>query len=304
MYLRKLLEGLVNRVEIQARALRTRALVAEAAEAHYVVNNPRTAANWPPKHDHGDPITLEKCKKIMYDLNALEIERMSKVRKFNMPAINLGDLIEVKYELSRTQQTFATFQGYCVDIRRRGLNSSFTLKNAFDGVGVTQMVPYYSPRLLNVKVMKSVSSAGKATNRRFNIVKPITRDYRYRFHLNVRHRYSRRSGVHKPGIRSFEIRLKNRIARLKASYYQMRLEAGLPPYVWGGAYNINTRQRSGLVRAETNRRIQLYSMDEERRRREMLHKRREKSRWGVYRLPGTKYLKLLDERKHATKNQI
>lgn len=59
----------------------------------------------------------------MYDLNALEIERMSKVRKFNvscmptvpqdqqMPAINLGDLIEVKYELSRTQQTFATFQG-------------------------------------------------------------------------------------------------------------------------------------------------------------------------------------------------
>ncbi|KAK1938617.1 putative ribosomal protein L19-like protein [Babesia divergens] len=221
-----------------------------------------------------------------------------------MPAINLGDLIEVKYELSRTQQTFATFQGYCVDIRRRGLNSSFTLKNAFDGVGVTQMVPYYSPRLLNVKVMKSVSSAGKATNRRFNIVKPITRDYRYRFHLNVRHRYSRRSGVHKPGIRSFEIRLKNRIARLKASYYQMRLEAGLPPYVWGGAYNINTRQRSRLVRAETNRRIQLYSMDEERRRREMLHKRREKSRWGVYRLPGTKYLKLLDERKHITKNQI
>ncbi|GIX64684.1 transcription factor [Babesia caballi] len=30
-----------------------------------------------------------------------------------MPSLNLGDLVEVKYELSRTQQTFATFQGGC-----------------------------------------------------------------------------------------------------------------------------------------------------------------------------------------------
>lgn len=46
------------------------------------------------------------------------------------------------------------------------------------------------------------------------------------------------------GIRSFEIRLKNRIARLKQSYYRMRAEAGLPPYIWPGPYNINTRKRS------------------------------------------------------------
>ncbi|KAK1442618.1 hypothetical protein BgAZ_301360 [Babesia gibsoni] len=221
-----------------------------------------------------------------------------------MPAINLGDLIEVKYELCRTQQTFATFQGYCIDIRRKGLNSSFTLKNAFDGVGVTQMVPYYSPRLLNVKVMKSVSNAGRTTNRNYKLMKPITKDYRYRFHLNVRHRFSRKNGVHKPGIRSFESRLKNRIARLKASYYQMRLEAGLPAYVWGGAYNLNTRQRSRLVRAETSRRIKIYGMDEQRRRSEKLHKRRERSKWGVYRLPGTKYLDFLDSRKREKANNI
>eukprot|EP00371_Babesia_bovis_P001069 XP_001609716.1 ribosomal protein L19-like protein [Babesia bovis T2Bo] len=163
-----------------------------------------------------------------------------------MPSINLGDLIEVKYELSRTQQTFAVFQGYCVDIRNKGLNSSFTLKNAFDGVGVTQMVPLYSPRIMNVKVMKTVSNAAKKLQRIHQNAKPITRDYRYRFHLNVRHRFARRSGVHKPGIRSFEIRLKNRIARLKNAYYQMRLEAGLPAYVWGGAYNINTRRRTRM----------------------------------------------------------
>ncbi|CDR95030.1 tetratricopeptide repeat domain containing protein, putative [Babesia bigemina] len=68
----------------QARALRSRALVAQAEEAHYVVSNPKTAADWPPKHDHGEPMTLEKCKKIMYDLNALEMHRMRNARKFNV----------------------------------------------------------------------------------------------------------------------------------------------------------------------------------------------------------------------------
>ncbi|GFE54513.1 ribosomal protein L19 [Babesia ovis] len=303
-YGRKQIIRFVTVPQNQVRTLRTRALVGEAVDTHYVIHNPKTAAKWPPIHDHGDPVTIEKCKNFLYDLNALEIDRMTKARKFNLPSISLGDLVEVKYELSRTQQTYAVFNGYCVDIRNRGLNSSFTLKNAFDGIGVSQLVPLYSPRLMNVKVMKSVAHSAKRLRNLTGVAKPMTRDYRYRFHLNVRHRFARRSGVHKPGIRNFEIRLKNRIARLRNSYYQMRLEAGLPAYVWGGAYNLNTRRRSRLVRAETNRRIRIYSMDEQRSRRGKLHKRRERSKWGVYRLPGTRYLQLLDEQKHKALTQI
>ncbi|BAM42150.1 ribosomal protein L19 [Theileria orientalis strain Shintoku] len=222
----------------QRSLIRTRAIVSNFDHSHFVVTNPKTAENWPPENDHGSPISRRSCKKLMFELNQLEMERMEKMRKFNMPELNLGDLVEVKYELSRTQQTFAMFTGYCVDIRNRGLNSSFSLKNAFDGVGVTQLFPSYSPRILNVKIIKSVNRATKIDS------KPITRDYRYKFHYNVRHRFAKKRGVHKPGIRSFEIRLKNRITRLKQSYYRMRLEAGLPPYIWGGPYNINTRKRT------------------------------------------------------------
>uniref|UniRef100_A0A3B0NI16 50S ribosomal protein L19, chloroplastic n=1 Tax=Theileria annulata TaxID=5874 RepID=A0A3B0NI16_THEAN len=226
------------RNRVQSRGIRTRAVVSNFDSTHYVVTNPNTAKNWPPEHDHGSPISRERCKKLMCELNELEIERLEKMRKFNMPELNLGELVEVKYELSRTQQTFAIFTGYCVDIRNRGLNSSFSLKNAFDGVGVTQLFPLYSPRILNVKVVKSLNKGERSD------YKPLTRDYRYKFHYNVRHRFSKKSGVHKPGIRSFEIRLKNRITRLKQSYYRMRMEAGLPPYIWPGPYNINTRKRS------------------------------------------------------------
>lgn len=103
-----------------------------------------------------------------------------------MPEIRPGDLVEIRYELSRTQQTQAVFQGllqstfnrslllwwdsftgfltlclpfqsigYCVEVRDKDLDSCFVLKNTYDGVGVTQLVPKHSPRLLNVRVSRN-----------------------------------------------------------------------------------------------------------------------------------------------------
>lgn len=284
----------VSRLQEKVRYLRTRAYVAKSPETHYVVENHVISANWPPLNDHGSPMTPQRCKSLMYDLNKLEMRRMQKSRKFTMPEFNLGDLVEVKYELSRTQQTFAVFEGYCVGMSKKGLNSTFTLKNAFDGVGMSQMIPYYSPRLLNVKVIKSASNFAKDVISASTNFKPITRDYRYKFHLNVRNRFAKKSGVHKPGIRSFEIRLKNRVARLKRRYYAMRLEAGLPPYIWAGAHNIRAESKAKEVQAETSRRIQIYGMDEARSRAEKLHKRREKHKWTNYKLPGLSYLRDLE----------
>ena len=82
-----------------------------------------------------------RCRELMHHLQELEITRMQKLRSFIMPKINVGDLIEVKYELSRSQQTFAVFQGYCVEVRNRRLNSSFILKTTYDGIGVEQLIP-------------------------------------------------------------------------------------------------------------------------------------------------------------------
>merc|ERR1719454_2470265 len=98
-----------------------------------------------------------------------------------MPKINPGDLVEVKYELSRSQQTFAVFQGFCIEVRNKFLNSAFVLKNTYDGVGVEQLVPRYSPRLLAVRVVRALHPKPTKMDPR-----PQTRNYRHMWHTFVR----------------------------------------------------------------------------------------------------------------------
>ena len=131
-----------------------------------------------------------RCRELMHHLQELEITRMQKLRSFIMPKVNVGDLIEVKYELSRSQQTFAVFQGYCVEVRNRRLNSSFILKTTYDGIGVEQLIPRYSPRLLDVRVVKPLDPPAPRPDRR-----PITKNYKYKWHNYVRSRFSEGSEV-------------------------------------------------------------------------------------------------------------
>uniref|UniRef100_A0A7S1JKF8 50S ribosomal protein L19, chloroplastic n=1 Tax=Vitrella brassicaformis TaxID=1169539 RepID=A0A7S1JKF8_9ALVE len=193
-----------------------------------------------------------------------------------MPRINPGDLVEVRYELSRTQQTFAVFQGYCVEVRLKRSDSSFTLKNVYEGVGVEQLVPRYSPRLLDVRVLKAIPNPQTAQK------EPLTRDYRYKWQYNVRGKFTMKQGVHKPGIRSVEPKIRRRLSNIKRRYMHQRVEAGLPPYIWGGPYPQFRRKRNRLIKAEMYRRALIYSLDEQRRRAHRLRRRRQKQKWGVY----------------------
>merc|ERR1719191_2304144 len=120
------------------------------------MDNSVATKNWPPLEEIGDPMNPKRCRDIMHHLNVLEMERMRRARPFPMPKINPGDLVEVKYELSRSQQTFAVFQGFCIEVRNKFLNSGFVLKNTYDGVGVEQLVPRYSPRVLGVRVVHAL----------------------------------------------------------------------------------------------------------------------------------------------------
>ncbi|CBZ55293.1 hypothetical protein NCLIV_057160 [Neospora caninum Liverpool] len=199
-----------------------------------------------------------------------------------VPLFGPGDLMEVKYELSRSQQTFATFQGYCVEVRKKRLNSSFVLRNSYEGIGVEQRIPLYSPRIISLKVVTSCASPTQDFLLQRH--KPLSRDYRYKWKYNFRGRWSRRIGKHKPGIRSVEKKIRQRIVRIRKRYMGQRIEAGLPPYVWGGPYPQYGRKRSLFIRGEMYRRMLIYSFDERRRRAETLRKRRAAVKWGVFKL--------------------
>jgi len=269
----------------QTRHMRERPRVSGAAKQVFTMDNPVVAKHWPPLDDIGDPISPKRCRDIMHHLNVQEIERMRRLRAFAaMPKINPGDLVEVKYELSRSQQTFAVFQGFCVEVRNKWLNSSFKLKNTYDGVGVEQLIPRYSPRLLSVRVVRAIPQGPKADKR------PMTRNYRYMWHYYVRGKYShgkrlewRHQTPQKPGIMSLEPRIRRELANLRQRYQMQRQEARLPPYIFPGPYHV-TRRQTREVKAEMHRRQLVYAWDDRLRRKEKLKRLKEKHKWGVYKI--------------------
>jgi large subunit ribosomal protein L19 len=246
-------------------------------ESISLVNKP-----WPPLVPKEDSIRITKpyCRKLLREIELGEIVRMKKQQSFIMPRISLGDLVQVRYELSRTQQTFSVFEGYCIKIAKKGLNASFTLKNTYDGVAVEQLFPFYSPRLLEVRMLKQANPHITRGRRKLRMT---NRNYRYKWQYYVRHLYSEGFRVRwrqirqHPGVMSLEPRIKRELANLRRQYAMMRQEAGLPAYIWPGPYQIHMRQ-SREVNAERMRRMLVYAWDA--KRLDNAKQRAKRSRWG------------------------
>lgn len=270
---------------LSRRWLRDRPRPSKAHEHVYTIDNVAAAKEWPPLADIGDPISPKRCRDIMYHLNVLEIERMRKLRPFPMPKFAPGDLLEVRYELSRSQQTFAVFQGFCTSVRNKFLNSGFLLKNTYDGVGVEQLVPRYSPRVLNVHVVHALPQRPVKLDPR-----PPTRNNRYMLQYYVRGKYSKGKRLmwrwpmpQKPGLMSLEPKIRRELANIRRRYMFQRAEARLPPYIFPGPYHI-TRRQTREVKAERYRRMLVYAWDERQQREAKKKRLREKHRWGTYKI--------------------
>jgi len=270
---------------ISRRWLRERPRISQARDRIYSIDNPVLAKNWPPLDQLGDPITPKRCRDIMHHLNVLEMERMRKLRPFPMPKFQPGDLLEVRYELSRSQQTFAVFQGFCTEVRNKWLNSAFVLKNTYDGVGVEQLIPRYSPRVLGVRVVHALHPKTPKLDPR-----PPSRNYRYMWHYYVRGKYSKGKRLlykfhtpQKPGIMSLEPRIRRELANIRHRYKMQRAEARLPPYIFPGPYNV-TRRQSREVKAERYRRMLVYAWDERQQREDKKRRLKEKHRWGKFQI--------------------
>mmetsp|Transcript_100368 Transcript_100368/g.323946 ORF Transcript_100368/g.323946 Transcript_100368/m.323946 type:complete len:325 (-) Transcript_100368:145-1119(-) len=267
------------------RMLRERARPSNAAKKIYTVENPVLARSWPPLDQVGDPMTPKRCRDIMHHLNVQEMERMRQQRPFPMPQIRPGDLVEVRYELSRSQQTFAVFQGFVIEVRNKWLNSAFLLKNTYDGVGVEQLVPRYSPRVLGVRVVRALQPRAPRVDPR-----PPTRNYRYLWHYYVRGKYSKGKRLlwrfhtpQRPGIMSLEPRIRRELVNIRRRYQMQRVEAKLPPYIFPGPYHL-TRRQTREVKAERYRRMLIYAWDERQQREEKKRRLKEKHKWGVYKI--------------------
>ena len=259
-----------------------------SSESSSPFGDPRNTSNdvskfsWPPLLSKEESVRITKpyCRKLLREIELGEIIRLKKARSFVMPRVALGDLVQVRYELSRSQQTFTIFEGYCISIAKKGINASFSLKNSYDGIAVEQLFPFHSPRLLDVRILKKANPTLTRSQRRLRLT---NRNYRYKWQNYVRHLYSEGFRVRwrqirqHPGVMSLEPRIKRELANLRRQYAMMRQEAGLPAYVWPGPYQIHMRQ-SREVNAERMRRMLVYAWDA--KRQENAKRRLKRNRWG------------------------
>lgn len=72
-----------------------------------------------------------------------------------IPNPSAGDVITITYAPNKNMPSFTQrFTGICIAVRRRGIGSSFILRNVIDGVPVERGFPIYCPTIRDAEVVR------------------------------------------------------------------------------------------------------------------------------------------------------
>ena len=84
-------------------------------------------------------------------IEAIDNEQMSK----EIPAFAPGDTIVVQVKVKEgTRERLQAFEGVCIAVRNRGLNSAFTVRQISHGTGVERVFQTHSPLIDSIKVKR------------------------------------------------------------------------------------------------------------------------------------------------------
>jgi len=84
-------------------------------------------------------------------IDQLDAEQMSK----EIPAFAPGDTVVVKVRIKEGErERTQAFEGVCIAIRNRGLNSAFTVRKISHGEGVERVFQTYSPTIADIEVKR------------------------------------------------------------------------------------------------------------------------------------------------------
>ncbi|MDH5516580.1 MAG: 50S ribosomal protein L19 [Gammaproteobacteria bacterium] len=84
-------------------------------------------------------------------IDQLDAEQMNK----EIPAFAPGDTIVVKVRIKEGErERIQAFEGVCIGIRNRGLNSAFTVRKISHGEGVERVFQTYSPIISEIEVKR------------------------------------------------------------------------------------------------------------------------------------------------------
>ncbi|CEP12582.1 hypothetical protein [Parasitella parasitica] len=115
-----------------------------------------------PKYNYTTAAVATKTPKI----NVMERITQQQIEKSNLDGrrelfdrknpqgIRPGSVVLVETLNGPGETTSSTFMGVCIAIRRKGIDTNFTLRNIVMRVGVEQRYSLYSPLLKSIKVMQ------------------------------------------------------------------------------------------------------------------------------------------------------
>ncbi|HBG94264.1 MAG TPA: 50S ribosomal protein L19 [Chromatiaceae bacterium] len=84
-------------------------------------------------------------------IEQLEKEQMTK----EVPAFSPGDTLVVQVKVKEgDRERLQAFEGICIAIRNRGLNSAFTVRKISHGEGVERVFQTYSPAIASIQVKR------------------------------------------------------------------------------------------------------------------------------------------------------
>ena len=85
---------------------------------------------------------------IIDEINAEQLNR-------EIPEFAPGDTIVVSVKVKEgNRERLQAFEGVCIALRNRGLNSAFTVRKISHGTGVERVVQTYSPMIDSIKVKR------------------------------------------------------------------------------------------------------------------------------------------------------
>ena len=74
------------------------------------------------------------------------------------PEFNAGDTLKVHLKVKEGEkERIQVFEGVCIAKKSAGVNSSFTVRKISYGEGIERVLPYYSPQISKIEVVKQGS---------------------------------------------------------------------------------------------------------------------------------------------------
>ncbi|EFJ17438.1 hypothetical protein SELMODRAFT_7731, partial [Selaginella moellendorffii] len=80
------------------------------------------------------------------------IEEATKDR--DIPDLRPGYVVQIRLEVPETKRRVSLLRGIVICRRNNGVNTTFTIRRIFAGVGVEMVFPLYSPNIKEITVLQ------------------------------------------------------------------------------------------------------------------------------------------------------